>query len=99
MGEPILTMDKVKRVHSILMKNSVDANNKPIANGEFRTTACYSAGTWTAYLPPQCMEALLNEFKTQVSTGSARSKINAATNRFFKFSRAPPVSREKWASR
>ena len=56
MGEPILTMDKVKRVHSILMKNSVDANNKPIANGEFRTTACYSAGTWTAYLPPQCIK-------------------------------------------
>ena len=56
MGEPILTMDKVKRVHSILLKNSVDANNKPIANGEFRTTACYSAGTWSAYPPPQCIK-------------------------------------------
>ena len=88
-GEPVLTLDNVKRVHSILMKNSVDANNKPIANGEFRTTACYSAGTWTAYPPPQCikrdLEAILNEFNTQVSTRSARSQINAATKLFYDF--------------
>ena len=59
MEEPILTLDNVKHVHSILMKNSVDANNKPIANGEFRTTACYSAGTWTAYSPPHMHKARL----------------------------------------
>ena len=66
-----------------------EPNNKPTANGEFRTTACYSTGTWTAYSPPQCikrgLEALLNEFNTQVSTRSAISKINTATNLFYDF--------------
>ena len=88
-GEPFLTLDNVKLVHSILMKNSFDANNKPIANGEFRTTACYSAGTWITYPPPEWikrgLEALLNEFNTQVSTRTARSKINAATHLFCNF--------------
>ena len=43
--EASLTLDNVKRVHSILMSNSVDKYNKPIPNGKFRTSASYSAGT------------------------------------------------------
>ena len=34
--ETSLTLDNVKRVHSILMSNSVDKYNKPILNGKFR---------------------------------------------------------------
>ena len=87
-GERVLTLDNVKRVHSILMKNSVDAANKPVVNGEFRTSACYSAGTWIAYPPPQCIEQglnhILNEFNNQVST-DVGSKISAATKLFYDF--------------
>ena len=42
------TVDNVKRVHSILMENAVNAN-KPIDNGKFRKQACYTAGTQPAH--------------------------------------------------
>lgn len=88
-NESVLTLESVKRVHSFLMKNSADARDKPITNGDFRTTACYSAGTWVAYPPPQCikrgLETILDEFNTQVSTCSARSEIDAATKLFYDF--------------
>jgi len=76
-----------RRAHFILMENSIDTNNKPIVNGEFRTTACYSAGTWTAYPPPQCieraLEAILNEFN--IASTSVRSQLSAVTNLFYDF--------------
>ena len=83
--EPILTLDNVKRVHSILMKNSIDADNKP-TNGDFRIRACYSAGTWVAYPPPQCIENglshILNEFNNQICS-DARTNINACSDKSF----------------
>ena len=70
------------------MKNSIDAGGKPIANGDCRTRACYSAGTWMAYPPPQCIENglshILNEFNNQICS-DARAKINAVTNLFHDF--------------
>ena len=87
-GERILTLDNVKRVHSILMKNSVDGTSEPIINGEFRTGACYSMGTWIAYPPPQCiqrgLETILDEFNKQISKCNI-DIIGVATKLFYDF--------------
>ena len=92
-GQSVLTLDNVKRAHFILMENSIDTRNKPISNGEFRTTSCYSAGTWISYPPPRCikrgLENILNDFNTIISTSitppHAESQLSAVTNLFYDF--------------
>ena len=91
-GQSVLTLDNVKRAHFILMENSTDTHNKPISNGEFRTTPCYSAGTWNSYPPPRCikrgLENILNDFNTVISTTSPlpiESQLSAVTNLFYDF--------------
>ena len=82
--ETILTLNNVKRVHSILMSNSVDKYNKPILNGKFRTGASYSTGTRNPYPPSQCIERglqhILKSFNKNASMcSSAIEKPEVAT--------------------
>ena len=94
--ETSLTLDNVKRDHSILMSNSVDKCNKPIPNSKFRTGASYSAGTWNPYILPRCIERglqhILNNFNKNASMcSSATEKLEVATQLFYDFVSLHPL--------